>query len=774
MLGEFDLQSIGDPETEILPFLNCKSPIDARVILHNTVEEEVSAILDLVEDADAFDVIELMRMREFSIAPDPRLTPPGSTAVGVEIIAAILLGRRSRKPSSVPRAQTRPHEVIPELHERASKLARIASYRLLTEGYLRRDELGRLAGEYQGAVLNIRNLQYDHIRDEHDRRLFGTAAGSELMQQYLGFSFSNVKAVRSALNEISAERMTLLRDETGDIVLAHQGKAPDEIPEEIVERFKTAMTSFCTLPGDRAAITVDDVVQRSGMDATTVNRILCSFAQQFDDSRTPPRRVKDLLTHENPFLSRPLMSDGGDAFALSSNDIGVDVLRRMFERALPTNTNEVRRYDKKARQLVSEELATKYLTTILGTPPVRKSYHYLAPRQGFNAADLESGATDVIHVANDVEGDALFVVDDVAFVVEVKGKSIAEKARRGDVNRLRSDLVATLGAGARQANRVRELIETNHGLWESASKWLYLSHIREIRTLVVVLDDIGPLGTNLADLKHAGILPDDRPPLVLSLHDLAVIAEIGERPSEFLVYMRLRTDSPVTVYYRALDELDLYTLFLSGGLYIPDDPDEIKAAHRAAPPVSRADRRRYQQLAVGTRVGDNTAQLTAWMNRENLPDESQVGKPSMNSVPEVLALIDDIQVAGWHGWLRCCADILALSGEAQFKLVEAIKKCAKDTRRDRLYHDAVFAYAGMWGFPTLFLATHPSNASVAYAKERLLFYAKVKQYQFQSDRAYGLIFDEKGALEDSLYLSSVVSEDSTLDQLVEEGGVKAW
>jgi hypothetical protein len=60
-------------------------------------------MVDLVADADAFDVIELMRMRELSIVPDPRFAPPGGAPLRVEIVAAVLLVRPSRKPDSIPR-----------------------------------------------------------------------------------------------------------------------------------------------------------------------------------------------------------------------------------------------------------------------------------------------------------------------------------------------------------------------------------------------------------------------------------------------------------------------------------------------------------------------------------------------------------------------------------------------------------------------------------------------------------------------------------------------
>lgn len=766
VMGDFDPGSLDNSLNELLLFRNCRTSLDARAIMREYIEKDVAAIVDLVADADAFDVIELMRMREFAIVPDPRLAPPGGASLPVEIVAAVLLARPSRKPDPIPREDTRPHEVISNLHERCVRLARIASFRQLVEGELRSEPLGRLASEYQGAVLNIRNLQYDHIRDRHDRRLFETAVSSERMQTHLGYGYRELVAVRSAMNDISAERMTRLRDETGDLLMAHQHLDPKDVAPEVRERFMAGMIPFMFLPADRSIITPSDVAIASGLDVVTARRVLTSFAQQFDDSASPGERVFDLLMGNNPFLVRPLMSDGRDNFALTSNEIGLDVLRRIFERALPPNSPDVRRYDQKARQPVSEELAKDYLETVLGARAFRESYHYLAPKTGVSADKLGPDSTTPRQSGDEVEGDALFVIDDVAIVVEVKGKSIADQARRGDVRRLTNDLKATLGDGARQATRIRELLETNHGIWESPTTWLDLSNIREVRTLVVVLDDIGPLGTNLADLQHAGILPKDRPPLVLSLHDLAVIAEIGERPSEFLLYLRRRTDSPVTTYYRALDELDLYMLFLAADLYVEADPDEVKGIHPTLPPVTNTERRRHKRSAVGTMVSDNCVDLTAWMNRDKLPQDEHLAKPSMNAPVEMLELIDQLSLAGKPGWFRCGADLLALSGEGQMRLLSAIKTCARATRKDGRYHDAMTAYAGMWGFSTVFMATGPTGTPIIEVKERLQLYAKAKQYQLQADRAYGWIFDENGSLRDTFYLNSVPPSDSVLDGLV--------
>jgi hypothetical protein len=768
VLGDFNPEMLGDPTEELLPFAACRTPVEARAVLREAVEREVTAILDKIAELDAFDLIELIRMREFSIVPDPRLGPVDGASLPVEILAAILVSRPSRMLSNVPREATRPHEVIGDLHERCMKLARMASYRLLAEGRLRSEPIARLASEYQGAVLNIRNLQYDHIRDDHDRALFATPIVRELMSSRLGYSYDDMLSIRTALTDISAERLTRLRDETGEIMLSHPDVHPTELPAEVAARFRQGMISLMFLPADRAIISALDIAKAAGVAPGIASAVLSSFSQDFDSTASAGDRVFDLLTRENLFLTRPLIHDGEGGYALTSNDIGLDILRRLFERSLATNSTDVRRYDQKARQPVSESLAVKYLEAVLGTKAWRVAYHYMAPNKQARIDALGPQAEDLRPSSDEVEGDALFIVDDVAIIVEVKAKAIADQARRGDVKRLTNDLKATVRHGAEQTERLRSLIEQNGGFWERGGQWADLNHVREIRSVVVLLDDIGPLGTNLADLQAASLLGEDRPPLILSLHDLAVIAEIGERPSEFLLYIRRRTDSPVRDFYRALDELDLYTLFLDGDLFVEEDPDEVKAAHPSTADVSKRDRKRRQKSAVGTMVSDNCMQLNTWMVRDRLPEGETVTKPAMRASAEVLRLVDDVHRSSRPGWFRLGADVLSLSGGAQSGLIGSLRTLAERARADRKYHHAVLGYAGMWGYAAIFPAVVPRGMPVAMGMERLAQYVRVKQYQIKADRAYGLLFAEDGALLDSVYSNSVTSSDPVLDELVRE------
>ena len=340
--------------SELKLFEDCETSQDVRAVLYEQTKQAVSAITDLIAEADAFDVIELMRMREFPPVPDPRVVMPESSALVVEIVAAVLLSRASRKPDPRPRRETRPHEAVTALHQHASRLSRIATYRLQFESHLRDDPLAALAAEYQAAVLNIRNLQYDQIRLEHERRLFANPGVEELMHQYLGYSYADVLAVRSAMAELSSQRMTALRDGTADIIEKYPGVSPAEIPADDVDEFMNMMIPFMFLPADRAVITGEEVAAAARIDVETATRVLSSYAQTFDPTVDAVERVYNMLAGTNLFLVTPLVTDGDGNFVATTNDVGLDSLRRIFEKALPPNSQEFVRYDKGARQKTSE------------------------------------------------------------------------------------------------------------------------------------------------------------------------------------------------------------------------------------------------------------------------------------------------------------------------------------------------------------------------------------------------------------------------------------
>lgn len=498
--------------SDIRLFAGCESIAAARRILRDQIQLEVDAMVALVHDADAFDVIELMRLRELGVVPQ---AAPGGSALAIEIVAAVLLSRGSRKPSALSREETRPHMAVNELHQRALRLMRLAQARQLAEAGLSGDPLAMLAAEYQGAVMGIRNLQYSSVRDAHEAQLFDNERAASLMQKHLGYTYPQVVAVREAIREVSSQRMTELRDGTAEIMLRNQGIPSDQIPAAEAEEVMSQMVALMFLPGNRATISANDVAPVAGVGDETALAVLTSFSQFFDSAISATDRVYDMLVGTNPFQSTPLVSDGAGHFVSTSNEVGHDSLRRTFEKALTSNGKDFTSYDQKIRVAMSEQIALDGLSSILDTPPSHAAFKYFAPENEEEIGQLGSGCADLAAVGKQVEGDGLFVIDDVAIVVETKGKSMADQSRRGDVTRLSRDLAATIGDACEQAKRIERLIGTNRGIWLADKSWLDLSQIREVRCVAALLDDVGPLGTAIGRLQQAGIVGEDKP----ALHD---------------------------------------------------------------------------------------------------------------------------------------------------------------------------------------------------------------------------------------------------------------
>lgn len=723
--ARFEKVDLADMVSDISLFAGCESVASVRTILREQIQLEVDAMAALVQDADAFDVIELMRLRELGVVPQ---AAPGGSALAIEIVAAVLLSRGSRKPSAVPRDETRPHVAVNELHQRALRLMRLAQARQLTEAALNGDPLSMLAAEYQGAVMGIRNLQYSSVRDAHEARLFDNERAANLMQKHLGYTYPQVVAVREAITEVSSQRMTELRDGTAQIMLRNQGVPPGQIPAAEAEEVVSQMVALMFLPGDRATISAIDVAPLAGVDDETALAVLTSFSQFFDSAVSATDRVYDMLVGTNPFLGTPLVSDGAGRFVSTSNEVGNDSLRRIFEKALTSNGKDFTAYDQKIRVAMSEQIALDGLASILETAPSHAAFKYFAPENDEEIGQLGPGCANPAAVGKQVEGDGLFIIDDVAIVVETKGKSMAEQSRRGDVTRLSRDLAATIGDACAQAKRIERVIETNRGIWLADKSWLDLSQIREVRCVAALLDDVGPLATAIGRLQQAGIVGEDKPPWITSLHDLTTMAAVCDRPAEFLHYLRVRTDSPVTSHFWALDELDLYMLFLQGDLWV--DAGEEGAVNM---------------------VDDHCVELNAWMDRHGQEGTELPEKPSFNAVPAMLELVDEIAALHERGWLRCGADLLSLSGEVQQQLLDMIAELDLRTQEDGDEHHVAFSFDSPWERPAFFFAISPAGMNVNDVATQLFAYMRTKSTQIGSERSYGLIFDTHQQLRRFLY-----------------------
>jgi hypothetical protein len=169
-----------------------------------------------------------------------------------------------------------------------------------------------------------------------------------------------------------------------------------------------------------------------------------------------------------------------------------------------------------------ESLARDALAAAVGAPPQHVNLKYLAPKAGSSPTVLAVDCGDPRSVADQTESDCLFVIQDVAICVEVKGRTIADAAHQGDHARLRTEIDDTFGSGASQARRLETLIRTNGGIWLETGRWLGLSHIKET-------PDVDPIrAVSTADLLMESRLaagPEGNQNLTINLNHMALRVE---------------------------------------------------------------------------------------------------------------------------------------------------------------------------------------------------------------------------------------------------------
>lgn len=758
-----DFRGLGDdPLADIALLSSASSEEELALVLRQEVDREVTAILDAVAGCDAFDVIELVRMREFppTLASIVGTDFDGSGAV-VELITLALMARRGGRLGGGVDESAQPHLTIPELHDRAKRLIRLAAFRGYAWAELQESPLlARIAAIYQGYFVGVRSLRYESIELEHNRALFGRPELERLLREYFGFTYDEFEEVRRVVQLLYSETMTSLRDVIGDLTRS-AGQTAGELSDEQADEFRSAMVAWMFLPGNRAAFRAADIAETAGLAEESVVAVLAAFSVIFEASLTPSDAVHAFLRGDNPLWSRRLVQHD-DWYLMTSDVIGSDSLRSVFESALHSATKSKTTYER-TRKVVSEQLATEAISGLLGTPALRTSLEYFAPLR--EATDLSADCSSPKTVGKLTEADALFVIDDVAICVEVKGRAIHENARRADLARLQTEVRTVMASAVEQARRLENLIVLNGGVWTKHGSWLDLGNVREVRSVVVGLDYFGPLSTGLGDLVDASLIRDGTLPWIVSMHDLHVIGMVIDQPSEFLLYLRRRTDSGVAKHFRAMDELDLFMLFLSGGLYVEPDPDEVRRAHPHSPPATRQDRQRHERSAVPTTVGTYTDPLDAWMYwlEDKMPDE--VAKPRFRSHAWVAEIVRFLSKERPPGWIRCGADLLGLSEDAQASLACDVDRLVDQTRADAGYHTMVQGFAGMWGYPALFVCTTPYE-QLSQSLRRLRQYMVAKKHQLRSDRCLGLLLDEIGVVRAVIYLNDTPRQSEVLDALV--------
>lgn len=645
------LRNFGDAQMkkyqmEMKPYERFSSIEDAEQHFSEKVKGFVADVLEITNPYDAFDLIEMMRTYELS----PFNLNGGGTALNIELLAAVLLSRPARQ-GQVESSTAVPGQIIEQLHSLGRLLIAHTTWTELfkEKAHPRADAEGFAI--YQTSRAVIRNYQFDVVRDRHDELLLDNDLSQSLMIEVLGYELASVKAVRDAINRIQSDRFIKLRDESSLHMrkILSRGEGVTGGTDEENESLRKSLTAMFMNPSSRATMNVDDVAVESGLSHAIVEQIVADFSLEFGSAITAEERVRGLLSGNWLLTYKPLIRDKSGEFVIVANGIGDDVIRRIFEERLKKNARDHQKYDQRVRAKVTEQLATEYIEKILQSEKSFPSFNYVWTVKDSEETKLDSSFIFERSMCELAESDAFFIKDDIALILEVKGKSISDKARQGHRAKFARDVKDTINSAQQQAYRLARLVHENHGVWQADGKWLDLKNVTQVFSVVVLLDDVGPVS-----VQASGKTADPNGRLwVVTLHDLAVISEVLKHAESFLAYVQCRSTAWQGYEIIAVDELDVFEEFLSGELF-----SKIQESSK------------YRRVPI---ISSGGGALDEWMNREKFyPDFEQPKRPVLSIGEVAQRWISGVQMNESPGYLSACVDLSLLALRDQEVLEEQL------------------------------------------------------------------------------------------------------
>lgn len=259
--------------------------------------------------------------------------------------------------------------------------------------------------------------------------------------------------------------------------------------------------------------------------------------------------------------------------------------------------------------------------------------------------------------ANRAETDGLLIYDDIAIIVEAKGKLLSFAARRGYSKRVERDFRELIDKAFSQAVRTATFLRSKGTAEFTDHKGNPVVTIdgrsfRKIYFVNPLFDGMDPLAIELADARRAGLLAAHMEwPWSVSINDLCVVTDILDSPTLFLLYMDRRLRFNVhSAWFRVHDELDLLDYFLHRGLFLEQKP------------AKNAD---FVQWQADTREMDRY--YAARASGKELPP-----KPRPSLPPAIISFVSGIERSGVPGRIVLATEILALGAEIHRQIVDTL------------------------------------------------------------------------------------------------------
>lgn len=732
------------------------------------LDAAIELLIRVLAEFYPMDVAELVTLHNLGGDPETyrETDHEGSIAV-VEIVA---LTAASMPAPSTPLEPARyvPTGAVEAAQRAATEALESASLRVLFD--TAEDPSNPLAPLGFAALtreMSLRNTSYPHMLRDTLLGLFGDPAIEADLVAATGLNIHEILAFVDAADEVRQENWG--RRLAFQQPVAHLALGRSEDPE-VLQREREAIDGLARAAlqsaSDAGTITSAELVSRTGLDEAKGSAFLELFG--LDCSALDPKAaVRELLSGSSPLRTRPIVVDGTGRVTVCHSALMVAAIRPRLEEALTAQGTGEPYFNHRGNFVEAD--AVRLVTDVLPSPQVHAGFEYFVPDPDAATAEDGPGCTPDRYTKL-VEGDGLIIVDDIAVIVESKAVNVSSGTRRGTLGGIRRNLSRVVTEVVDQAHRMRTRIERDMGLRLRDGTWLDLSHVREIHSVAVTLEDLSGIATVTSHLVDAGLVDPQALPWIVSLHDLRIVTELVDRPSDLWFFLRRRTNADVTRRFWAIDELDFYLHFLASGLYVEPDPDVVAAELPHLPAPTIADRRRHAQQGLEF-LTSRTGPLDDWYFHRLGIRRTPADKPTATASPELLQLVDDVAATGRPGWPATVIAMLEGSYDERRALLGRVATVIELTGLDGRRHTipSVMGHTAK----TLTVLTMASAAGPQSAEDRkfLTDYTRAKKHQALAARASTVVFDASGQILDLIYDNQSYRPDPALDRLVDTMGL---
>lgn len=654
-----------------------------------------------------------------------------------------------------------PNSLYQAAHEWADSVEKLIELfqarEFMTMGERATDDLDRIAFSARSTEVWLRSSSYpDMVKSTHDA-LFEHASLPAALSALLGFDASDAYRVLARLHDLQVNAMNDRLEAFFDVMVAVSESGETTPTPETMRKARIAFNIAWQPTADLVAVTSAGVADSLGVEIEVVEAVLNRFAVDLGEQDT---RVvlESFVRGDNPLRTNPVVRTERGEFMLVHDALVLPAIRENLEQALKTS-QEWEQYQKWRGDLLEDLGKTAFERVLPGTTTY-SAFDYFVP------ANDQEALVDPSEYTKKVEGDLLFILDDVAIIVEAKAAAITPAARAGETRKLRRSLVDIITKASVQAARLQKRIEDDRGVRFHDGGWLDLDHIREIHTVTLSLDDLTGVATATSDLVQAGILDASHIPWVVSIHDLQIIVDVVDRPAEFLLYLRRRRDPEVSLAYVASDELDLFLYFYEAGLYVVPDPNLMAEQLSYIPSPSKADLRRRAKQGRSI-ITSRTDPLDAWHSAKIDSTLPRVNKPILTGSP-MIPLAEKLQENGFYGWLSLGATLLSGSTKAQKEFSRIPKNLLVHRREDGTERScAVPVGSNLSNVWLLIWMTRPAGRDVQDVIHSGREYLRAKKYQLKITRGAVFFYDEPTKeLIDVIYDGTLPTPDPMMDRAI--------